>query len=157
MFRTEISFFFVVIANITVLLFIIKRFFWIDKFNGKKSAWSIVAKVFSVILNLVLCYGVFWAIVFGLFLISPYGFLYKSDTIYMSDFCTGFALLETAVFLLYGLNFLLYKIWYRKVDISKWWIFSAIIIGVGVLAIVVLNVVSGDYIKDWSTIEWIRR
>lgn len=146
-----------VILDITAFAIIIGHFFCIDRFSGKKSAWSIVAKVFSVIFNLALAYGAFWAICFGLFLISPYGFLYKSEKIYISDFLTGFALIETAVFLPYGLNFLLYKIWYRKVDISKWWIFPAIITGIGAFVLIVFGVISDGYIKDWSTIKWIRR
>lgn len=146
-----------VILDITALAVIIGKFFCIDRFFGKKSAWSIFAKVFSVIFNLALCYGVFWAIVLGLFFISPYVFFYKSDKIYMSNFCIGFAILETGVFAPYGLNFLLYKIWYRKVDISKWWIFPAIITGIGAFAIIVINIIFGGYIKDWSTIEWIMR
>ncbi len=145
----------VVILNITALFFIIKKFFRIDKFNGKKSSWSIVAKVFSVILNLVLAYGVFWAVAFGLWLISADG-LFRSDKIYTSDFIAGLILLETSVFLPYGLNFLLYKIWYRKVNISKWWIFPAIIIGCGMFVVCVFNIISGDFIDDWATVEWIR-
>ncbi|MDE7137704.1 MAG: hypothetical protein K2O29_04505 [Ruminococcus sp.] len=109
-----------------------------------------------MLLNFVFAYVVFWAVAFGLWLISADGLFYKSDKIYTSDFIAGMILLETAVFLPYGLNLLLYKLWYKKTGLLKWWIFPAIIIGCGVFVVCVFNIISDDFISDWSKVQWIR-
>ncbi|MCM1505887.1 MAG: hypothetical protein NC177_01950 [Ruminococcus flavefaciens] len=154
MFRTEIIFFLVVIANITALFFITKNFFRIDKFNGKKSACSIVAKVFSVVLNLAFFVGVFGAVVLGIRFISA---MNVSDCkfIFTYNFKMGLILLETAFFLPYGLNFALYNMWYRKNNLPKWWIFPSLIIGVLAFIITVFSVITRGFINDWSQAEWI--
>jgi len=145
----------VVILNITALFFIIKKFVRTDKFNGKKSSWSIVAKVFSVILNLALAYVVFWAVALGLWFIKTYGIITDTWKIYISEFNMGFIFLETAFFVPYGLNVLLYKFWYRKMGLSKWWTFPALIMETVAFIITVLYVLSNDYIRGWTNAEWI--
>lgn len=147
----------VVILNIITLYIITDKFLCKESICGKKSLFSIITEIFSVLLNLALVYCVFWAVAFGLWLISADGLFYTSDKIYTSDFIAGMILLETSVFLPYGLNLLLYKSWYGKTGLSKWWIFPAIIIGAGVFAVSVFNIISGNFISVWSEVQWIRR
>lgn len=147
----------VVILNIITLYIIINKFLCKENICERNSLFSIITKIFSVLLNIALAYVVFWAVVFGLWLISADGLFFKSDKIYTSDFIAGLILLETAVFLPYGLNLMLYKFWYGKTGLSKWWIFPAVIIGAGVFVVCLFNVISGDFISDWSEVQWIRR
>lgn len=153
-FKTDLIFLSVSALNIAALYFIIKSFFHIKTVSGKTSSWSIVAKIFSVIFNLVLAFCVFWAVALGLWVISADGLFVKGDNIYISDFITGMILIETSIFLPYGLNFILHKLWYQKTGLSKWWIFPDIIIGVVVFAVCIVVIIAGDYINDWSTLPW---
>lgn len=156
--KAEIIFFVVVMVNITGLYFITKKFFRKRTVSGKKSSFSTVTKVFSVILNIALAYVVFWAVIFGAFCLSPYGIFHNIVKIYISDFITSLILLvETSIFLPYGLNLLLYKFWYGKVGLSKWWTFPAIIIGVGAFIGTIFLVISENFINGWSQAEWIWR
>ncbi|MDE5620394.1 MAG: hypothetical protein K2I80_07715 [Ruminococcus sp.] len=145
-----------IIFNIILLYLIIDKFLCKENICERASLFSIITKIFSVLLNFVFAYVVFWAVAFGLWLISADGLFYKSDKIYTSDFIAGMILLETAVFLPYGLNLLLYKLWYKKTGLLKWWIFPAIIIGCGVFVVCVFNIISDDFISDWSKVQWIR-
>ncbi len=146
-----------VILNIISLYLIICRFLFKENICEITSWFTIITGIFSVLLNLALVYCVYWAVTFGLWLISADGLIFKSDKIYTSDFIAGLILLETAVFLPYGLNLLLYKLWYGKTGLSKWWIFPSIIIGCIVFVVGVFSIISGDFIKDWSEVKWIRR
>ena len=150
---TVIIFFLVVVVNIIGFYFIVRNFLRQERYSGKSSVWSTLTKIFSVILNLVLIYGVFWGFFIGVMFMSPRG-LFNYHKIYVSDFCTGFLLLEASVFLPYGINMLLYKVWYRKNNLCKWWIFPALLIGAVTFVLAVLFVITNGYIKDWSTAEW---
>ena len=154
--KADIIFFFVVMSNTIGFYFMIKNFFREWTVSGKNSLFSMVTKVFSVILNLVLFWSVIYAIAGGLWLISADGHYYKVESIHLFDFYTGLILLETAVFLPYGLNLLLYKLWYKKTGLSKCWIFPSIIMGAGAFILCVFCIISGDFINDWSTVEWRR-
>ena len=90
-----------IILNIITLYVIINKFFCKEEVDGKNSSFSIITKVFSVIVNLALAYGVFWAVVLGVLCLSPYGIFHNIVKIYISDFITALILLETAVFLPY--------------------------------------------------------
>lgn len=144
----------VIMLNITALYFMIKKFFQIDKISGKKSSWRTVTGVFSIIINLVIVFGVCYAMGLGLLLISAYGLFCKRETIYISDFSTGLILIESAIFLPYGLNLLLYKLWYKKTGFSKRLIFPSIVIGIGNFILCVFWMIVGGYINDWATWPW---
>lgn len=156
-FSVELIFLVAVVLNITALYVIIRKFFRKKTVSGKTSSWSIVTKIFSVVLNLALAFGVFWAVALGLWLISTDGLFFSTGKIYKSDFTIGLILLETAVFLPYGLNLLLYKFWYGKKGLSKWWTFPAIVIGAGAFIWSVFHILSENFINDWSKAKWIRR
>lgn len=128
----------VVILNMIAMYIIIDEFLRKENICKKNSLWSVVAKVFSVIFNLALAYCVFWVVAFGIWFISTDVLFFRSDKIYISGFIVGMILFEIAVFLPYGLNLLLYKLWYRKVNVSKWWIFPSTIIGAGVFVVFVV-------------------
>lgn len=153
---TVIIFFLVVVVNVIGFYFIARNFFRQERYSGKNSVWSTVTKIFSVILNLVLIYGVFWGFLIGFMFMSTRGIFYNYHKIYVSDFFTGFLLMEASVFLPYGINMFLYKVWYRKNNLCKWWIFPALLIGAVTFLLAVLCVITIGYIKDWSTSEWIR-
>ena len=153
---TVIIFFLVVVVNITGFCFILRNFFRKERYTGKSSVWSTVTKIFSVIFNLVIFWSVIYAIAGGLWNISAHGHYYKLESIHLSDFFTGLILIETAIFLPYGLNLLLYKWWYKKTGLSKYWIFPAIAIGAGAFIVCVFSIISGDFINDWSTVKWRR-
>ncbi len=146
-------FLFAVILNVIAMYLIISNFSYKENICERNSLFSIITRIFSVLLNLVLAYGVFWVVTFGIWLISADGLFYKSEKIYTSDFIAGLILLESAVFLPYGLNLLLYKLWYRKTGLSKWWIFPAIVIGIGVFVVCIFNIISGNFISDWSEVQ----
>ncbi|MDE6834439.1 MAG: hypothetical protein K2J39_09400 [Ruminococcus sp.] len=152
---TVIIFCFVVMVNVIGFYFIVRNFFHMERYTGKSSVWSTITKIFSVILNLVLIYGVFWGFFISLMLMSSRGLFYNYHKIYVSDFYTGFLLLEASVFLPYGINMLLYKVWYRKNNLCKWWIFPALLIGAVTFLLAVLFVITNGYIKDWSTSIWL--
>lgn len=151
-----IIFFLVVMINAIGFYFIVRNFFRQEIYSGKSSVWSTVTKVFSVILNLVIFWSVIYAVCGGLWLMSADGSYYKVKSIHLLDFYAGLIFLETAVFLPYGLNLMLYKLWYKKTGLSKYYIFPAIVIGAGALIVCVFSIISGDFINDWSTVKWIR-
>ncbi len=151
---TVVIFFLVVIVNIIGFYFIVRNFFRQEIYSGKNSLFGTMTKIFSLILNLVIFWSVIYAVCGGLWLMSAHGHYYKVESIHLFDFYAGLILLETAVFLLYGLNLLLYKLWYKKTGLSKYWIFPAIIIGAGALILCVFSIISGDFMNDWSTVEW---
>ena len=153
---TVIIFCFVVMVNVMGFCFIVRNFCRQERYTGKSSVWSTVTKIFSVILNLVIFWSVIYAIASGLWNISAHGHYYKLESIHLSDFFNGLIIIETAVFLPYGLNLLLYKLWYKKTGLSKYWIFPAIVIGAGALILCVFSIISGDFINDWSTVKWRR-
>lgn len=64
MFTAELIFLVVVILNVTAMRFIVRGFFRKVKVAGKNSAWSTITKIFSVLLNLLIDYGVFWELIF---------------------------------------------------------------------------------------------
>ncbi|MDE6501703.1 MAG: hypothetical protein K2L10_06430 [Ruminococcus sp.] len=149
-----IIFCFVIIVNVIGFYFIVRNFLWREKYSGKSSVWTTVTKIFSVILNLVLIYGVFWGFFISFMFMSTQGIFYNYHKIYVSDFCTGFLLLETLFFLPYGINMFLYKIWYRKNNLCKWWILPSLLIGAVTFLMAVLCVITIGYINDWSTAKW---
>lgn len=100
--------------NITALCFIVRGFVRKGKVSGKTSVWSTITKIFSVLLNLLIDYGVFWELIFGIWFIRAYGIVIGNREIYIFEFNMGFIFLETAFFVPYGLNVLLYKFWYKK-------------------------------------------
>lgn len=153
---TIIIFFLVIIVNAIGFCFIVRNFFRQEIYSGKNSVWSTVTKIFSLILNLVIFWSVIYAVCGGLWLMSADGHYYKLESIHLSDFFNGLIIIETAVFLPYGLNLLLYKLWYKKTGLSKYWIFPAIVIGAGALIVCVFSIISGDFINDWSTVKWRR-
>lgn len=158
MFTTELIFLVVVILNITAMRFIVRGFFRKDKVSGKTSAWSTVTMIFSVIFNIALGVGAFWGIALGIFCFSPFSWFGNvSEKFYFSDLVSGLLLCEVSVFVPYGLNALLYKFWYKKLGLSKWWTFPALVIGTVAFIICVFNILSSGYIRYWSQCEWIWR
>ncbi|MDE6034633.1 MAG: hypothetical protein K2G36_01815 [Ruminococcus sp.] len=152
---TVIIFCFVVMVNVIGFYFIVRNFFRQERYTGKSSVWSTVTKIFSVLLNIVIAYGVFWGFFISLMFMSTRGIFVNHHKIYVSDFCIGFALLEASIFLPYGINMLLYKIWYRKNNLCKWWIFPALLTGAITFLMAVSGLLTIGYIKDWSTSEWL--
>ncbi|MDE5556585.1 MAG: hypothetical protein K2J32_02650 [Ruminococcus sp.] len=156
--KTEINFFVAVMINIIGFYFMTKNFFRKRTVGGKTSSFSTATKIFSVILNLALAFGALFCAALGLFCISPFGwFGGVRDRLWISDFATGFLLCEVSVFVPYGLNVLLYKFWYKKFSLSKWWTFPALVVGAGAFIICVFEILSGRYIRYWSQAEWIWR
>ena len=149
-----IIFFLVVVVNAIGFYFIVRNFCRQERYSGKHSSFSMVTKIFSVVLNLVIFWSVIYAVAGGLWLMSAHGHYYKLESIHLFDFYAGLILVETAIFLPYGLNLLLYKWWYKKTGLSKYWIFPAIVIGAGALILCVFSIISGDFINDWSTVKW---
>lgn len=157
MFTAELIFLVVVILNVTAMRFIVRGFFRKVKVSGKNSAWSTITKIFSVIFNIALGFGAFWSMVLGFFCMSPFGWFGNvRDKFWVSDLVSGLLLCEVSVFVPYGLNVLLYKFWYKKVGLSKWWTFPALITGALAFIITVSYVLSNDYISGWTNAEWLK-
>lgn len=158
MFTTELIFLVVVILNITAMRFIVRGFFRKDKVSGKNSTWGTVTRIFSVIFNIALGVGAFWGIALGFFCMSPFGWFGNvREKLYFSDLVSGLLLCEISVFVPYGLNVLLYKFWYKKLGLSKWWTFPALVIGTVAFIILVSDILSENFIHYWSQTEWIWR
>lgn len=158
MFTAELIFLVVVILNVTAMRFIVRGFFRKVKVSGKNSAWSTITKIFSVIFNIALGFGAFWSMVLGFFCMSPFGWFGNvREKFWVSDLVSGFLLCEVSVFVPYGLNVLLYKFWYKKVGLSKWWTFPALIMGVATFIFCIFEIISSEYIRYWSQCEWIWR
>lgn len=154
----EVIFIFLIIfaLNVTAFCFMIRNFFRKGKISGKNSVWSTITKIFSVLLNLLIDYGVFWELIFSICFIRSYGLVTGTWKIYISEFNMGFIFLETAFFVPYVLNVLLYKFWYRKFGLSKWWTFPALLTGALAFIITVSYVLSNDYISGWTNAEWLK-
>ena len=153
---TVVIFFLVVVVNAIGFCFIVRNFLRQERYSGKNSSFSTIIKIFSLILNLVIFWSVIYAVAGGLWLMSAHEHYYKVQSIHLFDFYAGLILVETAIFLPYGLNLLLYKLWYKKTGLSKYWIFPAIVIGAGALILCVFSIISWDFINDWSTVKWRR-
>ncbi|MDE6776797.1 MAG: hypothetical protein K2J25_02570 [Oscillospiraceae bacterium] len=133
----------VMILHIIAIIFIIKKFLQIDEVSVKKSPESTEEEpvLISIILIFIIGFVAFCVTLSGLMCIiyhpSPPGvvtdFIIPSldRTPYIYNFIKGLILIESAIFLPYGLNLLLYKLWYKKTGLSKWKIFPSIIIGIG--------------------------
>lgn len=156
--KTEINFFVAVMINIIGFYFMTKNFFRKRTVGGKTSSFSTATKIFSVILNLALAFGALFCVALGLFCMSPFGlFGFVREKFWGSDLIIGLLLCEVSVFVPYGLNVLLYKLWYKKFGLSKWWTFPALVIGAGAFIFCVFDILSERFIRYWSQAEWIWR
>lgn len=160
---TGLIFLMIIILHIIAIVFIIKKFLKIDEATMKNSPASIVTGDISVILNSVIGLVALFVAVHGLWLIAYPRISNKptlfsnyalNQTIYICNFIKGLLFLESAIFLPYGLNLLLYKLWYKKTGLSKWKIFPSIIIGIGNFILCVFIMILGDLINDWATWPW---
>lgn len=159
MFTTELIFLIMVIFNVIALCFIVRGFFRKEKVSGINSIGAVITKIFSVVLNISVAYVSFWGVICGLLFIAPFGlFGFMNKQMYVSTFAMGLALYEASAFVPYGLNALLYKFWYKKLGLSKWWTFPALIIGAGAFIICILSILTEKrFIRYWSQIEWVWR
>lgn len=158
----------VMILHIIAIIFMIKKFLKIDKTNIKKSPASIITGIISVIINCIIGYIAFCYAFNGLLLmvsemISYIDLPYSNhpprellnETVYICNFIKGLLFFESAIFLPYGLNLLLYKLLYKKIKLSKWVIFPSIIIEILIFMLCVFWIIISDYINKWATSPWL--
>lgn len=165
---TGLIFLMITILHIIAFIFIIKNFLQIDEANevsAKKIPEITVTKNISEIINCVVILLSFYATYLGLLLIASHGLfdigipfsnhsLFLNRTIYICNFIKGLILIESAIFLPYRLNLLLYKLWYKKTGLSKRIMLPSIIIGIINFILCVFWIIVEGYINDWATWPW---
>lgn len=156
---------FVIILNITALGFILRNFVYLKDTKGKESQYSDVARMFSGIINFTITFGVFILETYGWeLLLSPLmGLNYTGYTepiteetvVYTPEVIVGVIMLESAIYLPYAINYLLYKVWYKKAGISKWWILPGLVVSTFSFMSSVCVVIFNNVADFWATYPWV--
>ncbi|MBD5142620.1 MAG: hypothetical protein HDT22_03300 [Ruminococcus sp.] len=161
---TGLIFLMIIILHIIAFIFIIKNFLQIDEVSVKKSLKN--TKEEPVLTSIIIGFIALLAIFTGLPLLvrtsisgaklsfSTHPATLFNKTIYICNFIKGLIFLESAIFLPYGLNLLLYKLWYKKTGLSKRIMLPSIIIGIINFILCVFWIIVEGYINDWATWPW---
>lgn len=120
---------------------------------------TIIARICSVVINLIFAVAGFFGTLFGILYMSPFPLFnwggYDELDIYASDFFTGLALLVGSIVVPVVANLLLHRFWYSKWGLSKKWIYIPIaIITVGLLGFACYCIIVDGYIDGWLEATW---
>lgn len=120
---------------------------------------TIIARICSVVINMIFAVAGFFGTLFGLLFMSPFPLInwgsYDELDIYASDFFTGVALLVGSIVVPVVANLLLHRFWYSKCSLSKKWIYIPIaIITVGLLGFAAYGIIVDGYIDGWLEATW---
>ncbi|MBQ8175671.1 MAG: hypothetical protein IJ035_01370 [Oscillospiraceae bacterium] len=120
---------------------------------------TIIARICSVVINLIFAVAGFFGTLFGLLFMSPYPLFswggYDELDIDAADFFTGVALLVGSIVVPVVANLLLHRFWYSKWGLSKKWIYIPIaIITVGLLGFACYFIIVDGYIEGWLEATW---
>ena len=121
---------------------------------------TIIARICSVVINLIFAVAGFFGTLFGLIVLDPYPFqLFREDygepEVYGYDFLGGLFLIVVSVVVPIAVNFLLHRFWYSKCGLSKKWIYIPMaIITVGLLGFAVYMIIYCEFIDGWVKGTW---
>lgn len=125
----------------------------------KPTTKTIITRVLSVIIDVILAFAGSAAMIFGTILLYPYPLItygnYVEPRIYIPDFITGIIIILLTLTVPVVLNLLLYHFWYRKCGLSKKWIIIPIIIIAAILLLTFI-IIAKDFMADWFIAEWER-
>ena len=118
---------------------------------------TIIARICSVVINLLFAFAGFIGTIFGMLFMSPYPLInFGQDVepkVQGGDFLCGLFLIAVSIVVPVIANLLLYRFWYSKCTLSKKWIYIPIgIITVGLLIICVIT--AADYMNGWVNAIW---
>ncbi|MBQ3162241.1 MAG: hypothetical protein IJC04_08970 [Oscillospiraceae bacterium] len=120
---------------------------------------TLIARICSVVINLIFAVAGFFGTLFGLLFMSPYPLFswggYGELNVYASEFFIGLALLVGSIVVPVVANLLLHRFWYSKWGLSKKWIYIPIaIITVGLLGFACYFIIVDGYIEGWLEATW---
>ena len=120
---------------------------------------TIIARICSVVINMIFAVAGFFGTLFGLLAMSPFPLFswgdYDELDVYAADFFVGVALLVVSIVVPVVANLLLYRFWYSKCSLSKKWIYIPIaVITVGLLGFAAYGVIVDRYIDGWLEATW---
>ena len=120
---------------------------------------TLIARICSVVVNLIFAVAGFFGTLFAILFMSPYPLFnfggYDELDIYASDFFTGLALLVGSIVVPVIANLLLHRFWYSKCSLSKKWIYIPIaIITVGLLGFALYFLIADRYVDGWLEATW---
>ena len=120
---------------------------------------TIIARICSVVINLIFAVAGFFGTLFGLLFMSPYPLFswggYDELDVYAADFFVGVAMVFGSVVVPAVANLLLHRFWYSKWGLSKKWIYIPIaIITVGLLGFACYFIIVDGYIEGWLEATW---
>ena len=118
---------------------------------------TIISRVCSVVINLILAFAGFVGTVFGMLFMSPYPLINFGQPVEPrvqgSDFICGLFLVFVSIVVPVIANLLLYRFWYSKCSLSRKWVNIPIaIISAGLLLICVICAI--DYMDGWINAVW---
>ncbi len=121
---------------------------------------TIIARICSVVINLIFAVAGFFGTLFGLMVLDPYTFqLFREDydetEVYGGDFLGGLFLIVVSIVVPIAVNFHLHRFWYSKCSLSKKWIYIPMaIITVGLLGFAAYGMIVDGYIDGWLEATW---
>ena len=120
---------------------------------------TIIARICSVVINMIFAVAGFFGTLFGLLFMSPYPLFnwggYDELDVYAADFFVGVAMVFGSVVVPAVANLLLHRFWYSKWGLSKKWIYIPIaIITVGLLGFAAYGMIVDGYIDGWLEATW---
>lgn len=120
---------------------------------------TIIARICSVVINLIFAVAGFFGTLFGLLFMSPYPLFswggYDELNVYAADFFVGVAMVFGSVVVPAVANLLLHRFWYSKCSLSKKWIYIPMaIITVGLLGFAAYGMIVDGYIDGWLEATW---
>ena len=120
---------------------------------------TIIARICSVVINMIFAVAGFFGTLFGLLFMSPYPLFswggYDELDVYAADFFVGVAMVFGSVVVPAVANLLLHRFWYSKWGLSKKWIYIPMaIITVGLLGFAAYALINDGYISGWLKATW---
>ncbi len=120
---------------------------------------TLIARICSVVINLIFAVAGFFGTLFGVLFMSPYPLLnFGGDVeprVHGSEFLFGLFLIVISIVVPAVANLLLHRFWYSKCGLSKKWIYIPIvIITVGLLGFVAYVLIVDGYIDGWLEANW---
>lgn len=120
---------------------------------------TLIARICSVVSNLIFAVAGFFGTLFGLLFMSPYPLInwgnYDELNVYAADFFTGVAMVFGSVVVPAVANLLLHRFWYSKWGLSKKWLYIPMaIITAGLLGFAAYGMIVDGYIDGWLEATW---
>lgn len=120
---------------------------------------TLIARICSVVINLIFAVAGFIGTLFGVLFMSPYPIINfggeVEPKVYGSEFLFGLFLIVISIVVPAAANLLLHRFWYSKCSLSKKWIYIPMaIITVGLLGFAAYGMIVDGYIDGWLEATW---